>query len=454
MNFKQELSSKERPLLLLLPIVLMALITWGLGMGGEDGGQGWQEACQALVKVAMGLFAMLAAALLRPGRSEVLLPMAVTGACYALCLELAPLLMPENPSPEIACVIAACTSQISCPQRVDREAIAQQGRVVAIDLAVAVLTPPLALLAMASLEGELSLSASLAYLTTHHEEVLNALAAPVHMLLQPLGLSHVLGRAAILHGQGPGVSALLNSYLMASLFTVPVVILGHALLVPPSRRMLLTFLGIVAWLTGSVGNCLALELLIMLLLFPASFLSLMLCSLCLYLIFLWQGMPPLLPVESLYVPGFDTSRLMLWDESLALSAPLLGALLLPVLATLGELLLLSMLRRPPSGPKVAIDRPSRAPGSRSESELRLLDLLSCLGGPSNLISISQEGRCLLVHLKDRRQASLTALRSLTLARPALGRGGALALDLGAESGFFCRRLKNFLPRPPGAAPLS
>lgn len=158
--------------------------------------------------------------------------------------------------------------------------------------------------------------------------LLSMIFAPIFLFLQTLGFQDWVSQIAAVRYQNDLISPFINAIYVTNLFSLPAIILCRSFFTEGAERLFLTMLAMTAVLASSVGTCVSLIYLLLIIFWPGTFSGLLLCSLTYYLCSYAMDVPALTSISNLYMPDLD----------LALSAPFLYSPAIVSLEIIGVIL--------------------------------------------------------------------------------------------------------------------
>ncbi len=274
--------------------------------------------------------------------------------------------------------------------------------------------------------------------------LLTAVITPVYSIMQTVGYTELVSTVRPLQADDPHMLAVTTAVIGTNLISFPAILMTRAVIAKPSRRLFLISLGLITIITSHIGICISIELTLLLLFFPGTYVLLLTSSalLCLSCYFLQSCC--LSEVVQLYQPNLIlpvTDVFALHDNDIAC---LLLAFFIPVT------LLIVMY--------YATKRYGRALGSttdthslryyldrKSSPDLVTIALLRAFGGLSNIVAVHHQGRELLVEVVDLNNVSSDALHKICRKRCKIDRRSKIYLcHTGANSTVIMQRIQHLL----------
>ncbi len=277
-----------------------------------------------------------------------------------------------------------------------------------------------------------------------HISLLTAVITPVYSIMQTVGYTELVSTIRPLQTDDPHMLAVTTAVIGTNLISFPAILMARSVIAKPSRRLFLISLGLITIITSHIGICISIELTLLLLFFPGTYVLLLTSSalLCLCCFFLQNCC--LSGVVQLYQPNLIlpvTDVFALHDNDLAC---LLLAFFIPIIL----LMVMSYAKK----------RYGRALGSttdthslryyldkKSSPDLVALALLRAFGGLSNIVAVNHQGRELLVEVVDLNTVSADAIHKICHRRCRIDRRSKIYFcHTGANSTVIMQRIKHLL----------
>jgi len=444
-------SYKQRSILILLPLMLLAISTWSLNEQiTPQLTPAFREVLLLSARIFFpGLFA-IAVAFMLPTFDRTLQIVSVCLA-YVFAVMVLPSYSPNVLMNPIICVLAAVSTLLAMlpyPVRFEENFINQTSHVMWA-LSLVALLPICTIIAMILVLRQMDTFILYTFDELFGQSFLSVIYVPLYLLLQALGFHELVGDLLTLRYQNNVVTAFVNSIVVINLFALPATLFTRSLFTKGYVRLFLTMLMAISILTNSIGSCLSLSLLLLLIFYPGSFALLLLSSMICYTLSYFLQVQPMTVVSNLYRPDIRLSEVTFSYSNSVITVLECFAIFIPVI-----LVLLSMwIRR-----ERTLDRRRKwrsintgyTVNASSSLELRLLALLRALGGISNIVDVAEDGNWLYVQVASHDEVSLTSLNSLLPEKPLIDRINKLYLcEIGDESHFMHQRLSKLIANPFG-----
>lgn len=275
-------------------------------------------------------------------------------------------------------------------------------------------------------------------------KLLTAVVAPVFTLLQTVGYTDLISIIQPLQSSNEHMLAVSSAVIITNLISLPTILLSRALTASPERRLFLISLSFIGLITSQVGICVSIELTVLLLFFPGTFVLLLCSSACVCLSCYIFQCNFLEGVLSLYQPNLVLKTTNFFNLNTNDKICIFLAMIFPVLfigimwAFRQRYGFIFRNRDDHCALRYSLKRNSRP-------ELIALTLLRALGGPSNILQVSRQGGELLVSVNNLNQASTSALRDICGHRPYTDRRrNILVCKTGENSSVLLSRLNAFM----------
>lgn len=248
---------------------------------------------------------------------------------------------------------------------------------------------------------------------SHHFrlKMLTAVLAPIFTLMQTVGYTDLISIISPLQSSDEDLLAVSSAVIITNLISLPMIVLCRSLIASPERRLFLISLAFIILITSHTGICLSIELTVLLLFFPGTFVLLLCSSAFLCMICYFYHCDFLEGVLSLYQPNLVLEVTDYFDLSNDDAICLLYACIIPALFIISMWVFRQRYgyifrdRRENRSLRYRLDRKSRP-------ELVSLTLLRAIGGPANIVRLSRQGGELLVCVNDLSKVSKSSLRDI------------------------------------------
>ncbi len=442
---------KQRSILILLPLMLLAISTWALS-----------ETVTPWIEDQQRALMLLSARIFFPGLFAIAVAFVVP--TFDRCFQIATvtiiyvasvMLVPSNRSDlllnPIICVLAAISSLIAMlplPMRLDENFINHTRRLFFI-LCNVIILPTITIIGILLILRQMNIYILYTFDETFGNSILSVIYVPLFLVLQTLGFHDLVGQLVSLRSGSSMSTAFINAIVVSNLFSLPAILFTRSLFTKGHVRLFLTMLVAVAILTNSIGACVSLVLLWLLIFYPGAF-SVLLCSsmVCFAFSLLLQA-PPLTSEGNLYMPDvrLDSVRLLFNDN--ALTALEGFAIFIPVILVLFSMWV---------SRERTIDRKRKWRSvnigyninAASTPELKVLAFLRALGGISNIVDVAEDGAWLYIQVASHNHVSVTTLNSMLPEKVLIDRINKLYLcEVGEQSHFLHQRLSKLISNPFG-----
>lgn len=269
--------------------------------------------------------------------------------------------------------------------------------------------------------------------------VLSVVYIPIYIILQTLGFHDMVGDLIAMSPQNSITASFINAILVTTLFSLPSTIFVRSLFTKKHLRLFLTLLVAVCIMTNSIGACVSLSLLLLLIFFPGSFCALLVSSIICFAVSYWMELAPLTTVHNLYFPDVKLSLtyVSFVDRQVILE---IFAIFVPALLVVIAILLRKEQVHERKGKMRSINVGYKITAD-SNPELVLLSFLRSLGGISNIADLEEDGNWIYIQVVDLDLVAVANLNNLTDQKVLVDRVNKLCLcDVGERSPFLYHRL--------------
>lgn len=410
----------DKALLLLLPVVLLALISFMLDPAVTPAleADSREYLLHAARIVCPCLSVMAAAAQIRTQARFLQLCLIIVS--YLLLILATGYLQPQAINSPGVCVISASAVLLFTQPQVSGD---DSGRIFKVPRLVykaffALLMTIGCYVSIFTVLRQIQTFVIFTFSDTFNHSLLSMIFAPIYLMLQALGFHTVIGSFALMRYQDEMINAFINSILVTDFITVPAVLLLRALCCDNSRKLLFVLTALCALMTGSLGSCMSLILLLMIALTPGSFGIVLATSLVLYIFSYVLGLPSFTNINNLYSPDVDLSAAFFMFLQSQSSLLLLMGILFPAL-----LIFLSVFVRKEHMQVIRQRRRVNLMGlslrDNASPDMTALVLLRALGGISNILSVSADETQTVITVKilDKDKVQPAALTALSVRKP-------------------------------------
>lgn len=278
------------------------------------------------------------------------------------------------------------------------------------------------------------------------EGLLSVIYVPMYLMLQSVGLHDLVGHLITFNYKNNMVTAFVNTIIVCNIFALPATIFFRSLFTKKHINLFLTLLVVVCILTSSIGACVSLILLLLVIFYPGAFGALLITSMSCFLLSYYLHIPAITSVENLYLPdvNFNSTREFFTEGNhnfgmLAAFAVIVPCIIIELSMVLSRENLLDKKR------KIRSINRGYTINANSSPELTLLAFLRALGGISNIVDVEEDGSWIYIQVINNDQVSFTALNTLGIKKLLVDNVNNLYLcDVGDQSHFLHQRLSKFI----------
>jgi len=276
------------------------------------------------------------------------------------------------------------------------------------------------------------------------DSFLSCLFVPIYEVMLTLGFSSLLNSLVSLQNESVTIHAMLNSIMLVNMISLPAIILTRALFSKNYSCLFVFFLALIVFLTSKIGTCISVELMILLLMYPGSYLTLCLSSIIIFFISVYMQLPSVTSFYMLYQPDLIIRNLTFLQLNSTYYELMILAALIPVttqilLTRIGKINhLKNKLRHKYRNSGYNI-KDIRNP------DLLLISILNAIGGTSNLRKVFIKNEALHIVVFDYRKITPTQLNLVSGRRAEFIRAeDTIRLSLGSLSYIVYKRLSNII----------
>lgn len=444
-------SYQHRSILLLLPLMLLAICSWALS-----------PQITPFLDNATRSYLLLSARIFFPGlfvlmvayvvpTSDRFMQLSVVACIYVVAL----LCLPGQPinfliNPMICVVTAVSTLFAFLPYQggMEDSFTPKPWRIVSTCFFVVVL-PFITFICVGLFLRQINTFILFTFEECFGSSMLSVIYVPLYLLLQTLGAHDLVGSLVTLRYQNTMVTAFVNAILVTNLIALPTTIFVRSFFTKKHVRLFMTLLVIISIMTGSIGSCVSLTLLIVLIFFPGSFSTLLLTGMACFALSYLLNVPAMTLVQNLYLPDTNLALTSMAVDNVSSQIASLEAFALIFPA--GIVLFSMFIRRERIHDKKRKLRSLNfgyTTGADSSPELNALAFLRALGGMSNIVDIAVDGPWLYIQVASHDGVSLSSLNTLVQEKVVVDRATRLYLcNVGEQSHFLHLRLAKFLENP-------
>lgn len=448
MGIFQPYNYKQRSILILLPLMLLAICTWALNpINTPELALNQRDVLLLAARIFFpGLFA-IAVALVVPTFDRLFQLTTVT-IVYVLSLLLT---LSSNISvinSPIICVLSAVSTLLAMLpySSFEQDRFAGQSRRLFLTLFFVVLLPVVTLLALSVIVKQFNIFILYTLEDKFGEGLLSVIYVPMYLMLQSVGLHDLVGHLITFNYKNNMVTAFVNTIIVCNIFALPATIFFRSLFTKKHINLFLTLLVVVCILTSSIGACVSLILLLLVIFYPGAFGALLITSMSCFLLSYYLHIPAITSVENLYLPdvNFNSTREFFTEGNhnfgmLAVFAVIVPCIIIELSMVLSRENLLDKKR------KIRSINRGYTINANSSPELTLLAFLRALGGISNIVDVEEDGSWIYIQVINNDQVSFTALNTLGIKKLLVDNVNNLYLcDVGDQSHFLHQRLSKFI----------
>lgn len=276
--------------------------------------------------------------------------------------------------------------------------------------------------------------------------ILSFVYVPIYLLLQSLGLQDLVGNLITNNYKNNMVTAFVNTIVVCNIFALPATIFFRFLFTKKHIKLFLILLVVVCILTSSIGACVSLTLLLLIIFYPGAFGAFIVTGMCCFLFSYYMHIPAITSVENLYLPdiNFNNTREFFTKDNhnfgmLAAFAVIIPCIIIELSMVLSRENIIDKKR------KIRSIHRGYTINANSSPELTLLAFLRALGGISNIVDVEEDGSWIYIQVINNDQVSFTALNSLGINKLLVDNVNKLYLcEVGEQSHFLHQRLSKFI----------
>lgn len=442
---------KQRSVMILVPLILLAISTWALREPiMPDLTDQWRDVLLMSARIFFpGLFIITVAFVLPT--FDRCFQVAIVTVIYVVSLMLVPYYSSDLLLNPIICVLAALSSLLAMlpSPTLFEENFFYLSRRLFFVLCNVVILPTVTVLGIALILRQMNSYILFSFDETFGTNFLSVIYVPLYLILQTLGFQDLVGQLVALRYDDVMAKAFINAIMVSNMLSVPAILFTRSLFTKGHVRLFLTMLMAVALLTNSIGSCVSLILLWMLIFYPGSFAVLLFSSMICFAVSFWLQVPELTTVNNLYMPDVRLDKVHFFFNNSTLTVLEAFAVFLPVLL----MLFFMWLSRERS-----IDRRYKwrsinigySVNVSSAPELKVLAFLRALGGISNIVDVAEDEDWLYIQVASHDDVSVSLLNIALPEHVLVDRINKLYLcHVGEQSHFLHKRLANLIANPFG-----
>ena len=433
---------QQRSLLLLLPLVVFALLTWILDpRTTPDLAPTLRELLLSSVRIVFpGLFALTLVLLVPLNKRAGQVTITVFSYIVLVCII-------AKTKPELLhnlsiCTFAASSSVLAMlpASQLFEDTTPSRQQNSSINVLTALILPYLVLIGTSVILRQIQSFTEFSFSSSFGESFLSFIYAPIFLIMQTLGHHEFILRLAQINYQPDFLNAFINSILISNLISLPTVLIVRSFFNNQSLRLFLTFLAAIATMTASIGGCVSLISLLLMIFLPGTFVLFLLNSVVLCLLSYFMQLPALTLVSNLYSPdtnmlsshlgGFKSTHLYLF----------LFAFIMPVCYVIISIMFkkehtqLIKQRR-------TLNRSGFTANNKNTPDLCIIAILRSIGGLSNIQSITRHQSYVFLQIRDPEIINVSALNAICNKKPNYDRINKIYYcDFGENAEFIAKRL--------------
>ena len=454
MTHLQSYSYKQRSFLILLPLMLMAISTWSLNAQNTPNlPDDIRQVLLLSVRIFFpGLFAV-AVAFLVPTFDRVFQICSVAAVYVASVI-----FIPDNHSTAvlnpIICVCTAVSSLLAMlpysSSSKDEPFLNQTGRIF-ISFIFVVMLPVATFIFIYVVIRQLDIFILYTLDETFGQSFLSIIYVPIYLLLQSVGFHDLVGELITSQYHNSMVTAFVNTIILTNLFSLPATIFIRSFFTKRHVRLFLTLMVVICIMTGSIGACVSLSLLMLLIFFPGSFCIFLGSAMLCFTLSYFLQVPAITTVDNLYLPNITLSRSRMFLNQESGSGVVLEAfaVFVPMFTVILSMFInrekkLSLRR------KMRSSRTGFSINANDSPELLVLGYIRVLGGISNVADVEEDGSWLYVQVVNPEAVSIHELKVLVNDKVLVDRINKLYLcEIGDQCGAIYKRISRLIENPYG-----
>ena len=379
---------QQRNLLLLLPLILLAIVTWILDKRLTPNLSPTLRAdlLEFFRQLFPCLFAITVAFIIPSQKTWVkVFSVSIIYLILLLCIEN----LIENFAGNAGICALSALSYLLVFQDKQDENSPHKNKLFLAEKIIAIALPFITLISLLIVIRQIRVFVLVAFNDTFSQSLLSIIFAPIFLLLQSLGFQEIVGQVALLRYQNDMISSFINAIYITNIFSLPTIIMARSFFTSGAQRLFLTMLSLIAVLTSSVGTCISLIYIVLIIFWPGTFAILLICSLICYLSSYALEVQAITSINNLYIPDLDLSlAIPFFYSQSTLTLEITG-----VLMPLSLMFLLMIISKESSNLKrqrhnYAIS--GIVPTDQGNPDLSVLAILRALGGISNISTVENE----------------------------------------------------------------
>ena len=438
----QNQAYQQRSLFLLLPLMLFALLIWTLNPRiTTEMTPGLRHLCLNIIRVVFpGIFAVMLV-LLIPLKNR-FIQFVITLSSYIILIVLVANINSDLLHNPVICSFAASASILAMlPSSVlfDEDQSVNDShegnRISAFMLPYLVLIGSIVILRQIQSFVEFSFSPSFG------TSFLSFIYAPIFLVMQTFGHHEFLSYLASTNYDPLMRNAFINAIFVSNVISLPTIILVRSFFNGPGLRVFLTFLSAICAMTASIGGCVSLISLLIMIFLPGTFIVFLLNSVILCFLSYFMILPALTEISNLYTPDINmmTSHLIGFRKTHLYL--FLFAFIFPVFYVLISIMFKKE-RTQVIKQRKSLIKAGTGANNKNSPDLSVIAILRSIGGLSNLRDVKRQGSTVFLHINDIAFINMPTLNTLTNKKISYDRiKRVLSCDFGDNAAFFQKRLQ-------------
>ncbi len=439
-NFEYKKDYQKSSSLTLIPLLILALLSWTLNERvtfslTED----VRVYITLIVRVfCLGLFSV-SVSLLIPSTYRIL-QLTITSLSYVVLVFLLTKFSPQSTSAPIVCVLAAISSSFGLLPNFNSSFSKDKSSLIE-SIVIACILPILIFSTLLISINIINNFIELYFTKELGNSPTSFVFVPLYICLQIFGHHYELNEIASIMYSKHYLSAFTNAVVLTALFSLPAIVFTRIFFSYKKTRLFVITLTCFCILCNSIGACLSISLLILLIIFPSSFFILLCTSSILFFISYNLNVAEIVSISNLY--NFDTNLSLLNLDNEIFESRLLQSLALILPPFL--FCILNFWKKDKEMQKKereGINNIGYKVNNKSIDELQLLALIRSLGGLSNFEIIRVFDGKIFIKIVDLNAVSNSTLNLLIKRRLQFDRVKKIyVLDFATRANFFANRLK-------------
>jgi|SRR5574344_47456 phosphotransferase system IIB component len=441
-----DIKYQQRSLLLLLPLGLLAIVSYALDKRIPIGIEfSLQNRILDICRVIIPGFFAIAVACLIPTFNRTF-QLFIVGFNYMILAVFSLLKYHTFFSQPTAWVLSALVATLFLIPNSDLETDTEtiSFKALLAKACGALLAPPLLLLTVVVLIKNIEHSILITFTSVFVDSALSCLFVPIYEIMLTLGFSSLLNSLVSLQSESEPIHAILNSIMLTNLVALPTLILVRASFSKSYTRLFLVFLALITCLTSKIGSCISVELTILMFFFPGTFMALCLSSIGIFFICFYLQLSTFTNFYLLYQPDLILRNLAFMQLStghsltiiLSVAIPLFLQIIFSRIGKINQLRAKFRQRFKNSNYNIKnIDNP----------DLFLIAILNAIGGKSNLKETKVKNKTLFITVFNYKKVSTFQIHMMCKKKVDFIRSeNIIKLSIGEMSAIVGNRLTNII----------